>query len=342
MTHPAPIRLGFLRLTDSAPVIHAQTAGLFAAEGLTVDLSVEPSWANLADKLSYGLLDAAVLLPPLVLAMALGLRPAMAPLIVPMGLSQHGNAITLSTALADAVSRQETPASGGSPAEQAGRRLRAVLRERSRVTLAVVHAWSTHALLFRSWLAAADIDPLTDVDWAVVPPADTVAAIQAGRIDGFCAGAPWGAVAAAAGVGRGVAFSSDIMPGHPEKCLTVREAWAGDHPEALRGLVRALVRSAAACANPANATELAATLARPAFLDLPPGLIAASLPGGGGGDTDICVFTPPGATRPARDQAHWYLDQMARWRELPLPPGGAGAVAARVYRPDLYDAAVAG
>lgn len=64
MSIPHPVRIGLLRLTDSAPVIHAQTAGLFATEGLAVELSVEPSWANLADKLSYGLLDAAILLPP--------------------------------------------------------------------------------------------------------------------------------------------------------------------------------------------------------------------------------------------------------------------------------------
>ena len=36
-------------------------------------LSVEPSWANIADKLCYGLLDGAMLLPPLALALRFGL-----------------------------------------------------------------------------------------------------------------------------------------------------------------------------------------------------------------------------------------------------------------------------
>ncbi|MDZ5649573.1 CmpA/NrtA family ABC transporter substrate-binding protein [Nitrospirillum sp. BR 11828] len=341
MTLPRPVRIGLLRLTDSAPVIHAQASGLFAAEGLDVTLSVEPSWANLADKLSYGLLDAAVMLPPLVLAMALGLRPAAARLIIPMSLSQHGDAVTLSEELAGPILE------GGRPtAAEAGRRLATLLRGRShaggpRVTLAVVHAWSTHALLFKSWLHAAGIDPQADVDWAIVPPADSVAAIEAGRIDGFCAGAPWGAVAAAAGVGRTVALSSDILPGHPEKCLAVREAWAEEQPEALHGVLRALLRAAADCADPANTPAIAATLAQPAFLNLDPGIIAASLPGGTrdglGQDTDVCVFGA--ATRPTLDQARWFLDQMTRWRDLPVSAAEAETLAARIYRPDLYDAA---
>ncbi|TWB46017.1 CmpA/NrtA family ABC transporter substrate-binding protein [Nitrospirillum pindoramense] len=336
MTLPRSVRIGLLRLTDSAPVIHAQAAGLFAAEGLDVTLSVEPSWANLADKLSYGLLDAAVMLPPLVLAMALGLRPAAARLIIPMSLSQHGDAVTLSNELAGAILE------GGRPtATEAGRRLATLLRGRPRVTLAVVHAWSAHALLFKSWLHAAGIDPQADVDWAIVPPADSVAAIEAGRIDGFCAGAPWGAVAAAAGVGRTVALSSDIMPGHPEKCLAVREAWAEEQPQALHGVLRALLRAATDCAAPANTPLLAATLAQPAFLNLPPEIIAASLPGGMrdglGQDTDACVFGA--ATRPTLEQARWFLDQMARWRDLPVSGAEAEALAARIYRPDLYEGA---
>ncbi|WP_049974637.1 CmpA/NrtA family ABC transporter substrate-binding protein, partial [Azospirillum sp. B4] len=333
-----PVRTFLLRLTDSAPVIHAQATGLFAAEGLDVTLSVEPSWANLADKLSYGLLDAAVMLPPLVLAMALGLRPAAAPLIIPMSLSQHGDAVTLSNDLADPILEGCHPT-----AAEAGRRLAALLRGRGRVTLAVVHAWSTHALLFKSWLHAAGIDPQADVDWAIVPPADSVAAIEAGRIDGFCAGAPWGAVAASAGVGRTVALSSDIITGHPEKCLAVREAWAAEHPGTLQGLLRALIRAAADCANPANTAAIAATLAQPAFLNLAPKLIAASLPGGAregaGLDTDVCRFTVHDATRPTLDQARWFLDQMARWRDLPVSGAEAEALAARIYRPDLYEAA---
>jgi NitT/TauT family transport system ATP-binding protein/nitrate/nitrite transport system substrate-binding protein len=110
------VRIGLLRLTDAAPVVFAGAHGLFTAEGAAVELVVEPSWANLADKLSYGLLDAAVMLPPLALAMTLGLRAAGTPLIVPMSLSLNGNSVTLSERLAAPIL-----AGGRPPPLEAGR-----------------------------------------------------------------------------------------------------------------------------------------------------------------------------------------------------------------------------
>jgi hypothetical protein len=49
-----PVHVGLLRLVDSAPVIVALAAGLFRAQGIDVRISIEPSWANIADKLTYG------------------------------------------------------------------------------------------------------------------------------------------------------------------------------------------------------------------------------------------------------------------------------------------------
>src|SRR5882757_7565602 len=76
----AQIRLGVLRLTDAAPLIVAKEFGFFEDEGLEVALSVEPSWANIADKVTYGLLDGAMMLPALALASSLGLRGPGLPL----------------------------------------------------------------------------------------------------------------------------------------------------------------------------------------------------------------------------------------------------------------------
>ena len=91
-------RIGLLRLTDAAPLIVARELGYFAAENTEVSLSVEPSWANIADKLSYGLLDGAMMLPPLALALRLGLSGSGGPeaIIVPAALSLNGNTVTLS------------------------------------------------------------------------------------------------------------------------------------------------------------------------------------------------------------------------------------------------------
>lgn len=325
----APMRLGLLRLTDAAPVALAATRGLFAAEGVAVALSVEPSWANIADKLAYGLLDAAVLPPPLGLAMELGLRRAATRLIVPLSLSLNGNSIVLAEALA-ATLLAGRPAP---PALEAGRRLRGLIAEGLRPRLAVVHGFSTHDLLLRYWLAASGIDPEEAVELSVLPPSEMPQALAAGRIDGFCAGAPWGAVAARSGAGRTLLLSSAIWRNHPEKCLALRADWAERHPAPLQGVLRALLRAGAACDEPDGAAALAALLAAPDWVGVPAGLLAASLPGGSGQDADRTVFAAHAAGFPWRSHARWFAAQMARWRPL---PAGAVARAAGAYRPDLY------
>jgi len=328
-------RIGLVRLTDAAPVILAEAAGYFAAEGVAVTLSIEPSWANLADKLAYGQLDAAVMLPPLALAIGAGIRPAATPLVVPMSISLGGNSITLATALAEPILE------GGRPdAAMAGQRLRALLPNRPRPRLAVVHGWSTHDLLLRYWLSASGIDPDRDVRLTVVPPAAMAEALQSGEIDGFCAGAPWGTVAAAQGFGRTIAFSSGIWHHHPEKCLAVSRRWADTHPAALQALLRAILRAGRRCDDPAATPEIAGYLAEPRYLDLPAATIAASLPGGAGGDVDRSVFHAHAATYPFRSHAAWFLAQAARWREMPAGFDPV-VVAETLYRPDLYGLAAA-
>jgi len=320
----AAVRLGLLRLTDAAPVVLAQETELYAAEDLDVRLSVEPSWANLADKLSYGLLDAAVMLPPLALAVSLGLRAAGTKLVVPMGISLNGNGVTLSTALAD-----EIPP--GLPALEAGQRLGALIEGRVPPRLAVVHARSTHYLLLRYWLAASGIDPDRDVAIGVIPPAEMVASLAAGKIDGFCAGAPWGVMAEREGLGRNVIMSADIWRNHPEKCLAVRADWAEAQPATLQRLLRALLRAAQRCDEPAEAPALAALLAQERYIGVPEDAIAASLAGGAPGGS---IFFGQAASWPWRSHAAWFLGQMARWGELP-PALDREAAAQQIYRPDL-------
>src|SRR5207302_8578894 len=83
--------------------------------------------------------------------------------------------------------------------------------------LGVVHAYSTHNLLLRYWLATAGLQAGRDVRLSVVPPARAVEALKSGQIAGFCAGAPWGEIAVRAGAGLNVASSDDIWRAAPEK-----------------------------------------------------------------------------------------------------------------------------
>jgi NitT/TauT family transport system ATP-binding protein/nitrate/nitrite transport system substrate-binding protein len=202
----------------------------------------------------------------------------------------------------------------------------------------VVHAFSTHDLLLRLFLERGGIDPVAGVEITVVPPADMAAALASGQIDGFCAGAPWGGVAAQDGVGRTIAVTSDIWLNHPEKCLAVHAGWAATHPGAVLAVTRAVLRAGVLCDDLAEAPALAALLSEPGWVGVAAPLIAASLPGGVGGDVDRSVFSAHDAGAPNPAHARWFVQQMARWRAM---PEGAEEVAAGLYRPDIFERAAA-
>jgi ABC-type nitrate/sulfonate/bicarbonate transport system substrate-binding protein len=338
LKHPrsgTKLRIGFLRLTDSAPAIVAQEFGYFAEEGVDAELFEEPSWANIADKLAYGFLDAAVIVPPLAFAIELGLRGVSQKLVIPCNISMGGNTITLSRELAQRV-RDIANKSQLSTVQA----LAAYLRGRDQpLPLGVVHAYSTHNLLLRYWLATAGLEAGREVRLSVVPPARAVEALQSGLIAGFCAGAPWGEIAVRAGAGLNVATSDDIWRAAPEKAFAVRWSWAEENPEALKGAVRALVRAAQFCDAPENASYTGSLLSRQKYLGVDSHAILSSLPGGAIAPDNQSYFWRGAATFPWRSHALWFLRQMARW-DL-IGNVDAEALAARVYRCDLYRAAVA-
>jgi NitT/TauT family transport system ATP-binding protein/nitrate/nitrite transport system substrate-binding protein len=307
------IRIGMLRLTDAAPVLVAAAENIFADHGIEVEICIEPSWANIGDKLGFGLLDGAVMLPPLAIASALGLRGRKTDLIVPLSLSANGNTITLAKCY-------EADFKSHGPASLAAAR---VLR------LAVVHTYSTHDLLLRYWLASLGIDPDQQVAISVVPPAEMVGSLAAGAIDGFCAGAPWGQVATHSGLGFSAIQTAQIWRNHPEKCLALRADFAAGDPAAVRALLTALSDAARRCASPTRRDKLAELLCVPEYLDLPAPLIAESLDPASGGP----LFTQ---NYPSPAHAAWFAMQMLRWNKA---PSDVLSTAAALYRPDLFVAA---
>ena len=319
------LRLGFIPLNDAAPLLVAQARGLFAAEGLEVELAREASWATMRDKLAYGALDGAHMLAPLALAMTLGVAGIEAvPVVAPLALNLNGPAITIASRLAAAV--------GPGPGAEGLARLVARRRAEgaSPLTFAVVFPCSAHNYLLRDWLARAGVDPDRDVRLTVVPPPRTADLLAEGVIEGFCAGEPWNALAAAAGAGVIVARGAQLWPRTPDKVFALTQAWAEANPEVLQALLRALLRAAAWCEAPENRAELVALLAQPQHLAAPAAVIEASL-------RDM-VFAAEGANAPAPVRAAWLLAEMMRWGHAP-PDLDVAATTAAVCRLDLFAAA---
>ncbi|SFJ35537.1 CmpA/NrtA family ABC transporter substrate-binding protein [Caulobacter sp. UNC279MFTsu5.1] len=328
MSGLADLTLGFIPLTDCAPLVVAKARGFFAEEGLEVALSREASWATIRDKVAVGALDGAHMLAPMTLAPA-GLEGAS--MLAPLALNQNGSGITVSTRLA-AMMAEAHPDALAAPLVTAQALAAVVARRREQgappLTFAVVFPHSMHNYFLRYWLAQAGIDPDRDVRLVVTPPPRMVEHLRSGEIDGFCVGAPWNAVAVDEGLGEMLIKASQFWPGGPDKVFGVTAAWAEGHGDELRAALRALIRASAWADEPGNHAELVALLSRPDHVGVEPEVLARAL------KSEI-VFHRDAAGLPRREHALWFLSQMVRWGQVG-PDLDLAAIADRVYRPDLF------
>lgn len=347
---PNVVRIGFMPLTDCAPVVAACRLGFTEAEGLRVVLTKEASWATLRDRIAVRHLDAAHMLAPMPIAASLGLTPLPDRLIVPLMLGFGGNTITVSRKLWADLTAAGAPTD--LDAAGTGDALAKVVASRrqqgaSKLVFAVVHHHSAHTYQLSYWLAAARIVPNVDVDIVAVPPPLMPAALAAGQIDGFCAGEPWGRVASVGGTGRVVTTNVAIWRASPEKVLGVAQDWAETDPERHFRLIRAVYKAAVWCDDPAHRRELAQLLSRPEIFDLPASILHDNLEGRVLLDDgkEVLVdgflnFSKAGATFPWKSDAAWFYSQMVRWGELRMS-AESYARAQSTYRPDLLRAALA-
>jgi len=310
------LRVGFVPLTDAAPLIVAEAQGFFADEGLEVELVREVSWATVRDKLAAGVFDAAHMLAPMALAAAMGVGSPAASFIAPLTLARGGAAIVLSSRL------------GSRAAQLAG--LAALIARRRDEAFAVVHAFSIHNYLLRRWLASAGLDPEHDVRLIVAAPSRLVELLEEGVIEGFCAGEPWGTCAQSARVGNVALRAGELWPDAPDKLLAVRAEWASSQPETLQRLIRALARAQQVVDGPGNRAAVARLLSHPGRLALAADQIAPGL--------SHIVFAREDGGRPVEAAAAWLVDEMRRWGQI---DSAADLGAARgVFRADLFDAAI--
>ncbi|MBV8062404.1 MAG: ABC transporter substrate-binding protein [Nevskia sp.] len=332
------LRLGLLPLADAAPLVIAKARGFFARHGLDVELRVERAWASLRDKVAMGVLDAAQMLAPIPIAATLGLDGIAVPMVTALSLNLNGNAITVSHALYQRMLAHAPPQPD---AAQWARALAEVLQADRKSHLpppvfAHVFPFSTHHYELRMWLASAGIDPDTQVRLCVVPPPRMVGELAAGRVDGFCVGAPWSEVAQRRGLGVTVATKYAIWNNSPEKVLGVTRDWAEAYPATHRALVAALIEAARWLDLPEHRAEAAQLLIDKNWVQAPADTIRAALQA----QPDGLVFHRHAATFPWRSHAIWFALQMLRWRQCWTAPD-LYALARDVYRCETYREAAA-
>jgi ABC-type nitrate/sulfonate/bicarbonate transport system substrate-binding protein len=334
-----PLRVGFLPVSDCAPLVYASEGGLFEKYELDVELQRQTRWAEVRDKVIYGDLDAAHAPATLPFLANLGIESDPCACVTGLVLSLQGNVITISSELWDA-----------------GVRDAATLREqiyrhwhKRTFTFGVVFTYSSQELLLRRWLKAAGIVPEVEVRIVAVPPDQMFPTLKLGYIDGYCVGEPWASLAVQAGAGKCVATSSDLAPLHPEKVLMVRQSFALGRAAEHERLLAALLEACEFCDHPENRVLLSEMLAHPHYLNAPAECVRAGLVGPfQHGDRqvehvpDLTIFHDHNANEPTDKKAMWLMDGLYEllqdnvFRSNNL---GRAPVLTNVFRRDIFDQA---
>jgi len=330
----AEVNVGFIPLTDCAPLVVAARMGFDKKHGLRIKLHKEASWAAIRDKLISGDLHAAHALYGMVYGVELGIGGQQKDMAVLMTLNHNGQGITLSNQL---------NAQGVTNGTELSRFLK---QNPAKLTFAQTFPTGTHAMWLYYWLASQGIDPLHDIKTIVVPPPQMVANISSGNVAGFCAGEPWNARAVYDRVGFTVATSQDIWVDHPEKVLGVTAEFAGKYPETCRAMVMAVLEACRYLDVLANRIQVSALIAGADYINAPVDVIHDRFVGNydnGNGrkwhDANAIRFFNDGKVNfPYISDGMWFMTQFRRWGLLKKDPDYL-ALATRVNRIDIYQRA---
>lgn len=362
------LKLGFIKLTDMAPLAIAYEKGFFEDEGLYVTLEAQANWKVLLDRVIDGELDGAHMLAGQPLGATIGIG-TQADIITAFSMDLNGNAITV----ANDVWQQMQPYL---QRDQAGKvvhpisasALKPVIeqyhQEGKLFNMGMVFPVSTHNYELRYWLAAGGIHPgfyaplagdnsgriQAQALLSVTPPPQMPATMEAGTIKGYSVGEPWNQQAVFKGIGVPVITDYEIWKNNPEKVLGVSKSWAEQNPNTHIRLVKALIRAAHWLDENQNANrrEAVKILAKSDYVGADEEVIANSMLGTfeyEKGDVrqvpDFNVFFRHHATYPYYSDAIWTLTQMRRWGQIPQAKSDDWYqhIAKQVYRPDIYQQA---
>jgi len=329
------LTLGFIKLTDMAPLAIAYEKGYFEDEGLYVTLEPQANWKVLLDGVITGALDGAHMLAGQPLAATIGFGTS-AHIVTPFSMDLNGNGITVSNEIWAQMKEHIPHDDDGKPVHPiSAAALKPVVEkykdEGKPFNMGMVFPVSTHNYELRYWLAAAQM-PST---------------MEAGTILGYCVGEPWNQQAVAKGIGVPVITDYQIWKNNPEKVFGLSKAFTEENPNTTLALTKALIRAAMwldANEN-ANRPEAVEILARSEYVGADEEVIGASMtgtfefePGDVRPIPDFNVFFRYFATYPYYSDAVWYLTQMRRWGQITEDKDDEwyDTIAKDVYLPDIY------
>jgi bicarbonate transport system substrate-binding protein len=341
------VRLGYIPIFEAAPLIIAQEKGFYAKYGMTnVEVLKQASWGALRDNVVIGAVGGGIeggqFQMPMPYYLSEGTITASnqkIPMYVLLQTSTQGNGIAVANKhkgknvhldLTNAKTYFEQLKGQGTP-----------------FTAAYTFGGCNQELWIRYWLGAGGINPDTDVKLIVVPPAQTVANMKTGTMDGFSTGDPWPYRIVAEDIGFMAALTAQIWPAHPEEYFALRSDWVDKHPKATKALIKGVMEAQQWCDKPENRAELAKILSGRKFFSLDESILAPPLKGAykmGDGQKVVDdikegpLFWKDGrgsVSYPYKSHETWFLTENIRWGMLP-PTIDTKSMVDRVNREDLW------
>jgi ABC-type nitrate/sulfonate/bicarbonate transport systems, periplasmic components len=337
--------LGFIALTDASPLIIAKEKGFFAKHGMPdVNVVKQTSWAGTRDNLELGSerggIDGAHILTPMPYLLTTGSitksqKPL--PMYILARLNVNGQGLSLSNEfLAEKVTIQDPKIKEIADRKKASGKL---------LKAAMTFPGGTHDLWMRYWLSANGVNPVTEADLVVVPPAQMVANMQTGTMDTFCVGEPWNQRLVNQKLGYTVAITGELWKDHPEKAFSIRADWVDQNPKATQALLMAVQEAQMWCQDPANLDELCEITSKDKYFktsvaDIKPRLAGTFDFGDGRSVTDSPLRMhfwkdTDSYSFPYKSHDLWFLTEDIRWGYLPENTD-TKALIEQVNRSDLW------
>jgi nitrate/nitrite transport system substrate-binding protein len=313
--------LGFIALTDAAPLIIAKEKGFFAKYGMPdVEVNKQASWGTTRDNLVLGSegngIDGAHILTPMPYLISTGKvtqNNVPTPMYILSRLNLDSQCISVAAEYADIKVGLDT-----APFKVALEKKKASGKS---IKAAMTFPGGTHDCWIRYWLAAGGIDPDKDIETIVVPPAQMVANMKVGTMDCFCVCEPWNEQLVNQKIGYTAINTGELWNKHPEKSFAMRAAWVDKHPNATKALLMAVQEAAMWCDNMANRDEIAKIVSGRQWINAPYADLVDRLKGKFDYGTGRVVENSPHtmkywndfASYPFQSHELWFLYENVRW-----------------------------
>ncbi|MBD2344070.1 CmpA/NrtA family ABC transporter substrate-binding protein [Anabaena subtropica] len=312
-------KLGFIALTDAAPLIIAKEKGLFAKYGMTdVEVIKQTSWPVTRDNLKIGSsgggIDGAHILSPMPYLMTIN---NIVPMYILARLNTNGQAISVANQFKELqVNLQSNALKDASAKAKANNKA---------LKAGITFPGGTHDLWMRYWLAAGGINPDQDVVLEAVPPPQMVANMKVGTVDAFCVGEPWNAQLVNQKIGYSALVTGELWKDHPEKAFAMRQDWVNQNPNAAQAVLMAILEAQQWCDKAENKEEMCKICSDRKYFNV----AAADIVERSRGNIDFgdgrtvkdfpyrMKFWTDNASYPYKSHDIWFLTENIRWGYLP-------------------------